>query len=252
MFGLYIARAGIFLQILVLFRGFIAANLRRFPFFYTYIASITAAALIGYHIYATEPNRWGSFFWPAQFITLLVGCGLVLEIFSHVLAAYPGASQFAKRFCYITFGLIFAYALVYIIISGPGSLANSEIALERNVRAAQILLFCVIVGSILHYGLELDQNMRGMMLGYGLYLGTSVVSLALRFYFGEKADVWRTIQPVSFDLSLLIWLIALWNYRPNPAPTRDAGLETDYDVLVGLTRTGVRVLREHLGRSARG
>jgi hypothetical protein len=241
---------GILLELFVLVRGLFSRNLKRFPYFYSYIVSGTALSLC--LILTKSPSSYRRVYWSSQFVTLFIGCGLLLEIFGHVLSAYPGAARFAKRVCAITFVVIFFLGLIYLRLAPAGGLATSEFELERNVRTAQIVFFVALMGAISYYGISLGKNMRGMLYGYGLYLGTSVISLALRAYLGRDFNiVWRVVQPLSFDISLVIWLAALWSYSPNPVPARTVQLETDYETLAASTRDRVNALRSHLGRPIR-
>jgi hypothetical protein len=241
---------GIVLEFSILARSLFSGNYKRFPFFYIYILAGTTQA-VGL-IFIRNAVAYRSFYWPAQFITLFIGCGLVVEIFVHVLSAYPGVETFSIKVCLIALVAIVAGALIYVRMTPAGALIASEPELEKKVRIAQIILFVGLLGAIVHYGISLGKNMRGMLIGYGLYLGTSLVSLALRSYFGSAfSNVWRFVQPSSFDVSLLIWLIALWSDHPNPPSGGGGGLESDYEALVALTKGRVKALRGYLGRPTR-
>lgn len=242
---------GILLELLLLLRGWRRGLLRHYPYFYTYIAVSFSGALVGYFVLLTHPSAYSAIFWPLEFLTLFVGCGIVLEIFRHVLAPYPGAEKFAQAICVVTFIAIFLFGLLYFFISAPGSIAQSEVSLERNVRAVQILFFAGIVGTIFYYGIALGRNIQGIIYGYGLYLGMSVMAFALRLYYHSKVDMLRTARPFVFDVSLLIWLIALWTYDPNPRPSSGGGPGGNYEAVVSLTRARINALRDHLGDSTR-
>lgn len=243
---------GILFQVLLLFRGWRSGSLNKYPYFYAYILTSFLAGSLSYAVFVTRPASYPAMFWPLEFLTLFIGCGLVLEIFRDVLSSYPGAERFAKSVCVITFVAIFLLGLVYSLISSPGSIAQSEVGLERNVRAVQILFFVAIVGTIFYYGIALGKNIRGMIYGYGLYLAVSVVAFALRLYYHSRVDVLRTVRPMIFDVSLLIWLVSLWAYHPNPKPAPGDRLEEDYEAVASLTKARINALRGHLGRSTRG
>jgi hypothetical protein len=243
---------GILFQVLLLFRGWRSGTLNKYPYFYAYIATSFLAGILSYAVLLTRPESYSATFWPLEFLTLFIGCGLVLEIFRDVLSPYRGAERFAKSVCVVTFIAIFLFGLLYFLIWSPGSIAQSEVSLERNVRAVQVLFFVAIVGTIFYYGIALGKNIRGMIYGYGLYLGGSVVAFALRLYYHSKVDALRTVRPLIFDVSLFIWLISVWAYCPNPKPVSGDHLEEDYEAVVSLTKARVDALRSHLGRSTRG
>lgn len=250
MFGVSIVVLSFLLRLLILLRGYFSHLFREYIWFYYYIACTLAADV------AIDIGRWLGpaaylkVYWPCQFITLAVGCGLVLEIFKHVLAEYPGAERFAKAVCVGTFGLIFLAWIIYP--RRTLGLQAVSIELEKDVRTAQIFFFAAVVAVIFYYYLPLSRNVRGMLFGYGVYLGVSLVSLAVRSYVGRGFDsIWRIAQPLAFDGSLLIWLVAFWAYYPNPLATHPIRLESDYDALATLTNARIHALRTYLGRSLR-
>ncbi len=243
---------GTLLELLILLRGWYSGILKKFAFFYTYLAAVSVYSVLAYVILKNKPAAFPGFYWFGQFITLLIGCALILEIFSHVLSAYPGVERFAKFGSLTVFGLILCVGFIYPGSLSLGKFAQSEIELERNLRTAQIVLLMVVVGIVFYYAIPIGRNIRGIICGYGLYLGTSLLSLALRSYLGTGFDaMWRVVQPLSFDFSLLIWLISLWIHRPNPLPAREGQSEADYETLVSLTKAQIEAMRSQLGRSTR-
>jgi hypothetical protein len=95
--------------------------------------------------------------------------------------------------------------------------------------------------------------MKGMILGYGLYIGTSLVSLALRAYSETRFfNAWLLVQPSSFDISLIVWVVALWApvavFQMRPASPH---LEADYEAVAARTRHALLSMRSYLGKAAR-
>lgn len=251
MLDLYVWRLGILLQTLLLLRGCWAGNVKRFPYFYVYIASGLLDAIVAYFIFVTRRTSFHEFYWLGEFVTLFFGCGLILEIFKHVLAPYPGAERFARILCLTTFGLIFLFGIASSLASSVQP-ANSEIDLERDVRTAQILFFLAILAVIAYYGVALGRNMRGMIFAYGLYLSASLITLALRSYLGLRFDAaWNLLEPLSFDVSLFLWLAALWSYDPNPLPDHGVSLEADYEAFASKTKQVIGSMRSHIDRTVR-
>src|ERR1700740_2340200 len=103
----YVLNVGIVLQLSVLVRGFFSRNVKRFPYFYVYIASGLAQSAVYYFVLFTHAPHPTRIFWLTQFISLFIGCGLILEIFGHVLGPYPGAERFARWLCVVVFAGIF-------------------------------------------------------------------------------------------------------------------------------------------------
>jgi hypothetical protein len=183
----------------------------------------------------------------------MIGCGLMLEIFKHVLAPYPGAERFAMAVALVTFGAIFCFALLYQFFAPNwSSEKGTSIELERNVRTVQAIFLFGIFAVISYYQILVGRNLKGMISGYGLYVGTSLVVLAFRAYAGHPLEAASNIiQPLSYDLSMLIWLVALWSYHQNPVPDPAIHLEEDYEALAARTKRTLVAMRSHLTKAAR-
>jgi hypothetical protein len=238
--------SGLILRPLILTRGYQSRMLSRYAWFYWYILSGFTADAVLYLLW----GRYANLYWVFQFLTLAFGCGVLLEIFKHVLSPYPGAERFARILLLMTFVVIFLFGLIYPHINTSLTATRSHVELERDVRTAQTIFFVAILAVIFHYSIPRGKNMRGMMSGYGLYLCASLFTLTFRAYLGHGFDaIWRVLQPLFSSLTLCIWLYALWAYHPNPVPSTRIELESDYEELAALTKGRIDALRSHLGRS---
>jgi hypothetical protein len=238
------------LQLGILLRGVREKLLAGYSFFYAYVFSTFVATSLVLVLWRVAQDSYQRSYWILQFATLLIGCGIILEIFRHVLSPYPGAEKFAMAVGLLIFGAVFCFAIVYRLVGLSSNSALFE--LERNVRTVQAILLFGILAVVSYYRVPLGKNIKGMVTGYGLYIVTSLSTLAIRAYAGPGFNnTWNMIQPLSFDVSLVIWLIALWSYQPNPAPDPTVPLEEDYEMLARRTRRALASMRSHLTRAAR-
>lgn len=252
MLAIAILWSGLILRPLILLRGFQAGIIAKYAWFYSYIASgllADAALYVGLRFYA---GSYSNIYWTVQFVTLAFGCGVILEIFEHVLSPYAGAEKVARFLLVLTFMTIFCLGLIYRLASNAIATRTFYVEIERNVRSAQIIFFVAILVAIFHYLISLGRNMRGMMWGYGLYLCASLFTLAFRTYLGHRFDAaWRVLQPFFSSVTLCVWLYSLWSYYPNPAPAQRIDLDSDYENLVAMTKQRLNALRHHIGRTTR-
>ena len=242
--------SGLLLQLGILVQGLREKLLARYSFFYAYVFCTFAATALALVLWRVALASFQRSYWILQFATLLIGCGIILEIFRHVLSPYRGAEKFAMATGLFIFGAVFCFAIVYrLIVPSPG---RTLFELERNVRTVQAVLLFGILVVVSYYNVPLGKNIKGIVAGYGLYIVTSLSTLAIRAYAGPGFNnAWNVIQPVSFDVSLAIWLIALWSYQPNPAPGTTVPLEEDYEMLARRTRRALASMRSHLTKAAR-
>ncbi len=251
MLSLFLWRTAILLEGLILFRGFRGKTLARYPFFFVYIACALADDILGYmHYWLTG---WASYgVWLGEFLALIVGCGIILEIFRCVLSPYPGAEKFARNAGFTVFVATFCFALIYPHVMPAWSRPGTMYELERDLRTVQAVFLTGLFGVILYYGIPIGKNMRGMILGYGFYIGAALVCAAVRSYAGVPLPgTWNVIvQQSSYGAASLIWVSALWSYHPNPVPDSSICLEEDYEAFAARTRSTIGALRSHLARVA--
>ena len=242
---------GLLLAFLLLSRGLQTRLIKRYYFFYTYIASVIFFTAFMMFANWTAKSLYDRWYWPLQLATLVTGYGILLEILNHVLAPYPGAERFA-RFCGLgAFGSILSFALLAPLVL-PHWSRGTVIEFERDLRSVQAMFICGLLAVIFYYGIGMGRNMKGMIMGYGLYILTSLLSLAVRSYAGTQVDqIWHVVQPFSFNISLVIWLVALWSYCPDPTPDHRILLEEDYGALVARTKGVMGAIRAYIGKAAR-
>ena len=84
------------LDLVIIFCGIRSGLLRRYPFFFFNIACSLVGDVVLSSVRIRMPSLYPQLYWIVQFVTLLAACGIVLEIFDHVLSGYPGADKFAR------------------------------------------------------------------------------------------------------------------------------------------------------------
>jgi hypothetical protein len=243
---------GILLELVIAFRAVRGRLLSKFPYFYAFVFSVLIAEIPSYLIYTLDRAAYPGWFWATDFLSLLLGCGIILEILRHVLSPYHGAEKFARTLGLVVFGAVFCFALGYsLIASGASVIERTHFELERDFLAVQALFIFAALGVVAYYRIPVGRNLKGIVLGYGLCIGASLVSFALRSFIGAGFDLWMSAEPFSYDVSLLIWAVALWSYHPNPEPSQSIRVEADYELLAARTRKALGATRSYLGRAAR-
>src|ERR1700690_1553223 len=246
-------RVGILVEILILSRGLRTGSIRKFPFFYLYVALVALCDVGLYVLFIRAPGAYPAWSARAEFLNLMLGCGIVLEIFKHVLSRYPGAERFARISGLAVVALVLCFSVLYPSVgSGAPSPVLRKVIIERDFLTVQTIFFLGILAIISYYGLEIGKDICGMIVGYGLWLGTSVIALSLRSYLGSPFDaIWIFVQPFSYLLSLMVWLGALWPSSSAPASNPDLRLNADYEAFVAATKGVMGEVRSHLGRATR-
>jgi hypothetical protein len=245
--------AGIAIEFVMVLRALTTGVAKKFPFFFVYLFSVLCGDVLLYCAYEFRPAWYHAGTRDMEFLNLVLGYGIVLEIFRHVLSHYPGAEKFARVAGTAVFAAIFGFALVYpAVSSGNASVRPIKVAIEKDFLTVQAIFFLGILGVIFYYGLPLGRNIKGIILGYGVWLGAILMTLTLRSYIGSSFNsILIVAQPFSYLLSLFIWLEALWSYEPNPVASVPNRLEADYSAAAAATRNMMGAMRSHVGRAAR-
>jgi hypothetical protein len=236
---------GLLLEAAILVRSIQCKSFGRYSLFYTYIASVFAGDSVFYFW------RWLNvrFYWQLEFLTMVLGCGVIVEISRHVFAQHTSLDRFARRIAVTAFGTIFFVFAIHAFLLPHWKPATNAADLERDLRVAQAIALLTIVCLTGYYGIEIGKNIKGMILGFGVYVGASIVALTLQLFIGHRfTPVWVIVQPCSYLAALLIWAVALWSYEPVPATVLRPA-DADYQGLAGRTQQALGSIQEHLDRT---
>jgi len=241
----------IFLEVLVLFRGIIARVTAKYPFFYAFVVGTLVVNSLLLYAYVRANNFYYTFYWYGEFLTLVLACGIILEIFRHVLSPYPGAARLARIIAIITFGVILCSSGVYPLLARLGSVSSTVEDLERDLRCVQAIFLLSILTLISYYRIPIGRNMKGMITGYGISIGVNLMTLVIYSYTqGRYATILSTVGQLGYTVPNVIWAAALWSYAPNPE-NKAARIEEDYEELARRTQATMDTLRGYLGKAVR-
>jgi hypothetical protein len=242
------------LESLLLLRGFRGKLASRYPAFFSYIALVLAQDLVCF-VVAWQSHNSGQYklaYWTAEFLCVLVSCGIVLEIYRVGLAAYPGTARMAR----MLLGLIFLIVLLKTIVnvtSDPGWWTEeSAKGVEATLRAIQGTAIIALVALFLFYSIPFGKNLRGIVLGFGLLVCWSFVSLTIASSptAGPKLQsLLAFLSSATYAIFLTIWLVTLWSYQANPLPKQSARLELQYQRIAATTQRRLHDARSYLAKA---
>jgi len=236
--------AGIVLESVILFRLLKCRLFAHYPFFFAYMAVVCSLSIALWPIYQFHYVSYPKFFWAKQFLNLLAGFGVLFEIVRKSFQRYPGARNFATTVLAAMFAILCGY-FAFRLLPLPLAVANEGLSsLERDFRTVQALTLCGVLVVISYYRIDVGRNLRGIMTGLGLYVGSTILSNVLRIHLGPTFDRgWNAIQPYTYLASLLIWTFALWSYAPAPAPEKPEEIDNDYEAFAGRTEAVLGTMR---------
>lgn len=85
---------------------------------------------------------------------------------------------------------------------------------EQYFCLAQAILLLTPAAVAWYYRIQLGRNLRGLCLGFGIYLLVRSVNFASLQVFHGFAPYWRLLTPTTFIIMIAVWLWAFWEYDP--------------------------------------
>jgi len=244
--------ATILLELVLLLRILKNGVLRAQPIFAAYLGCVFASSTSGYIVYEANPPMYRYWYWGWEFVCVLAGYGVVLELLEKSLAAHQGLREFARNTGLAVLALIVGFTSSQLIFARGLSAARTSDEVERNLRTAELVLLALIILVIRYYGIRVGRNVKGVILGYGLAVVVIVVDNALRFYLGMRFQaLFSSVRSCSYLIAVLVWTAALWSYDPNPASQTPPRFPSDYVSVARTIKGALSGMRGNLGKAVR-
>jgi hypothetical protein len=248
MFARSIWYIGLALELAIIGRSLWTRLYLRFPIFYVYMTFVFASSawlILDYSHYSVYQKHY--WYWEA--VTILLGYGVLAEIMHRALEDFPGADRAAQFLASAIFAIIFAgLALSLSLDKNPLAIAqwrqHAGDALERDFRIVQAISLAITLAVSLYYRIEFGRNLRGLILGFGTYIGVSILSPAFRYYLGPRFDpIFQELQPMAYLFALGVWIVALWQHANARSRPPNPEVVHDYQKMVTQTRQKLRAVR---------
>jgi hypothetical protein len=215
MFDNFVWAAGIFLEGFLIVRGVQKGHFARYPVFFSYLSFVLLQSALRFTILQLQADWYRSVYWFTEFVGIIAGCSVVFEFCRLGLKDYPGVAKLARAGLFGAFLFTFSKVLFTAAQGSDGWTPDLTFLLERDLRFVQIAAMVTLVGIVLLYAIPMNRNLKGIILGYGLYLALVVTNLTYLGLFGERVQfVVTRIQASSYLAALLVWTVALWSYQP--------------------------------------
>jgi hypothetical protein len=238
---------------LLLARGMNGRYITTYPFFYAYVGGWLLAGLIRFFFFTfhlSHPDEYTLVYWYTQFLLVAGGYAVVWQIYAHTLKDYAGTARMARHLVSLIYATILFEFIGKLFSGQADELISSVIRLERNLQSVQAVLLILFVMLVGYYGIPLGRNVQGLVVGYGLFVGTRLITLTLREVLGTPFySWWYYSEPICVLATLLVWSLALRSYQPNPVPDRSIEIERDYKLATRRTAEAIATARGYLARA---
>jgi len=237
--------------LLLLYRAWRNGFQGRYPLFCVYLVAISLSSVMrtGLRLYGTTQS-YSIGYWASEFATAFVGFGVIWEIYRHAFLAYKGVRRLARiLLCGLT-AIVFLNTAVALGADPVHRLGPTTLELIRNLQIVQALFLLGLGLLMTLYDVPLNRNVRAMLSGYGVYVGSMIITRTVQSVWGSINSPWWTVpRQLAYCVTLFAWCVGMWSYSRNPVP--DMRLELDYQRISGQTLRAFGQLREHLIQSWR-
>jgi hypothetical protein len=247
MLGQLIWWSGIAVEIAVLVRGFRGQLVRRLPIFYAYIAFVALQEILRV-LFQSRP-AYPLIYWVTEFLGLAMGSLVIFEIYKVSLRAYPGAARMARNALAFVFLTAVAKGLATVWATGGWELQSTAFQIERALRTVQAAAILALVALFLVYSIPFGRNLRGILLGYGLFIGQRVICLT--FMPPQGHHFWFYAYSAGYLVTLVVWLAHLWSYEASPVASNDVPRDPEYHSIAAATQRRLRAMRASVRKAVR-
>lgn len=195
--------------------------LGHFPFFYSYILFMITSGAALLVLYFKGVPYYPTAAWLRLLMSLLAEFAVLVEISDHIFNPYPAIRRLGRALTILVGSVLFGvYISPLFFEHQPSDLALLD--LTKRISLTKAVIIVVLLAAIRYYRLSLGRNISGMILGYMLYLAINLSSFAAAQHFGRSlyASVLNIFFLISYDLCLLVWVVALWRYELAPTAAR--------------------------------
>jgi hypothetical protein len=202
----------LFLELMVCALAFRRRLYRQLPVFTGYVTAVLVRGLLMYWVYhqigyTSRPAFYS--FWSTQAALLVWRGASIGELAWTASRPYLGL-RVVMKWLVVTVSLTLLIRGSWLAIEAPSQLPAFVLALERDLELTAAIVLLVLLSLTFYYQVMLSAVQRLIGLGLLLYSLAQVVNNAisnewLRPYF----HWWGIVRLSSFDVALVIWLIAL-------------------------------------------
>jgi hypothetical protein len=166
------------------------------------------------------------------------------------LSSFSGAARMAR----VLLTGVFLVAVLKGAITAAGDpdwwLQANTLEIDRALRTVQATGILALMVLFLFYAIPFGRNLRGLLLGYGLFIGVDVA--CLMFVPPKGHGFWFYATSASYSVVLSVWIFSLW--CPSEIHERvgiGLRLENDYQRVAAGTRRRLESARGYLGKAVR-
>lgn len=225
---------------------------KRLPFFVGYLSLLVANEIIMFGIYRIEGLNSRIYlysYWLLQFICISLRAALVYEVCRNILSPLVGVWRLANH-------LLLAIASILgvgVLIAARGAPHYITVAVLTEERGLELVVASLLIAGLAfcrYYRVRVEHYLLWIALGLGFHSTFQVADNTLLQHWSgpwlSHFAIWDALRHFSFDVALMMWVVALWRPLPAVQPRPALLNRNEYENLSPLVTTGLRELNARL------
>lgn len=216
----YIAPAtGVLVEGLLVWRLAKNGMFSRYPYLTAFVLYNLGCTLLLVGIIVLLPMWFASSDRAAELLSTFLRLLVIWEIMRNIFSPNSTARDFALKF--LTWAGVIILPILVVLCRRQASLSRFRYTLippafEQYFTLSQALVLSGIALIAGYYGIQMGRNIRGLTVGFGIYLLAYATNFLALQAVGSFLRYWQFLSPVFYIGLLLVWLWAFWDYAPNP------------------------------------
>lgn len=216
-----IAASGVALEGLLVWRLFGRKLFLHYPYFSAFIFYDFVRALFEILLAALGVHVFASIYWATDILENALAFLIVWEALRSLFPARSALLRLAWESLLTVGGLALPLGVLLCwnqsLLAHPSQHYIASI-FEQYTNLGQGVSLLAIAAIAAYYGIPFGRNLRGMILGSGLYLFLSSVTYAGSLLIGGSFVYWGFLPAILYIAITAVWLWAFWEYAPSPRP----------------------------------
>lgn len=181
---------------------------QKYPIFSAYVFFNLFGATLTYAVFGNRSLYFYTF-WACEAVGIVLGLGVVREIFTNVFSPHPALRKLAAIIfrAAVVLLMVLACGVIYAQSGNARGVSNGVLLAAEAARVVEVGLTMFLFLSSSAFGLHWRQNVFGMALGLGMLGAVELVTVTLMSHVSSStAQMLNLAHGISFSTSLLIWL----------------------------------------------
>ncbi len=222
---------------------------RRLPVFTGYLVLLVLREIAGWFIvyttgYASRPAFFT--YWVSQAILLSTRALVIVELCRSILRPYRGVWALTWRIL-LAIASVLLGAAAWIAFGSSSRFTLFILTAERGLELAVVGILIALLLISRYYEIQVQPLQRLIALGLGCYSAVQILNNSfMREFLGHYFDWWSWVRVTSFQVALILWLLALRKPLPAATPAPVLLPQETYDHVTPQVSYRLRALNDRL------